>query len=146
MGVPAQHGPDGTEHLTGPVTGFVITADRFPTVYVSGDNTSLDVVRSIAARCGAMDVALLFAGAAKTPLLGDAPLTLSSTMAADAAVLLGRPQVLGVHTDGWDHFTEDAVTLRQAFADVGIGDLLIAAAPGETVRLRAVRDAPMHAS
>src|ERR1700748_3512537 len=22
-GVPAQHGPDGTEHLTGPVTGFV---------------------------------------------------------------------------------------------------------------------------
>ncbi|MGP4023381.1 hypothetical protein [Actinomadura sp. 3N407] len=24
-GVPAQHGPDGTEHLTGPVTGFVLT-------------------------------------------------------------------------------------------------------------------------
>ena len=26
-GVPAQHGPDGTEHLTGPVTGFVLSGD-----------------------------------------------------------------------------------------------------------------------
>jgi L-ascorbate metabolism protein UlaG (beta-lactamase superfamily) len=30
--VPAQHGPDGTEHLTGPVTGFVLRADDLPTV------------------------------------------------------------------------------------------------------------------
>jgi L-ascorbate metabolism protein UlaG (beta-lactamase superfamily) len=42
--VPAQQGPDGTEHLTGPVTGFLLHGDDLPTVYVSGDNASLDVV------------------------------------------------------------------------------------------------------
>ena len=50
-GVPAQHGPDGSEHLVGEVTGFVLTgAGR--TVYISGDNASLDVVRTIEARAG----------------------------------------------------------------------------------------------
>ena len=39
--VPAQHGPDGTDHLTGPVIGFVLEADGLPRVYVSGDNASV---------------------------------------------------------------------------------------------------------
>ncbi len=54
-GVPAQHGPDGTDHLTGEVTGFVLSGDGLPTVYVSGDNASLDVVRAIADKLGRMD-------------------------------------------------------------------------------------------
>jgi L-ascorbate metabolism protein UlaG (beta-lactamase superfamily) len=45
-GVPAQHGPDGSEHLVGEVTGFVVSGPGLPTVYVSGDNASLDVVRA----------------------------------------------------------------------------------------------------
>jgi L-ascorbate metabolism protein UlaG (beta-lactamase superfamily) len=134
-GVPAQHGPDGTEHLTGPVTGFVLCADDLPTVYVSGDNASLEIVRSIAARCGPVDVAVLFAGAAKTALLGDALLTLSSAMAVEAARILDCPRVLGVHTDGWAHFTENSDALRRAFADAGMDDAPIPAAPGETVNL-----------
>ena len=60
--VPAQHGPDGTDHITGPVTGFVLDGDGLDRVYVSGDNTSLDVVRGIAERVGPVDVAVLFAG------------------------------------------------------------------------------------
>ena len=36
--VPAQHGPDGTDHITGPVIGFVLSAPGTETVYVSGDN------------------------------------------------------------------------------------------------------------
>jgi L-ascorbate metabolism protein UlaG (beta-lactamase superfamily) len=35
--VPAHHGPDDTEHLTGHVIGFVLSAPGLPTVYVSGD-------------------------------------------------------------------------------------------------------------
>ncbi|MBX5440755.1 MAG: MBL fold metallo-hydrolase, partial [Solirubrobacteraceae bacterium] len=60
--VPAQHGPDGTDHITGPVTGFVLDGDGLDRVYVSGDNASLDVVRGIAERVGPVDVAVLFAG------------------------------------------------------------------------------------
>ncbi|WP_327585699.1 hypothetical protein OHA25_00490 [Nonomuraea sp. NBC_00507] len=37
---------------------------------VSGDNASLDVVRAVAERVGPVDVALLFAGGARSPLVG----------------------------------------------------------------------------
>src|SRR5215216_4419829 len=46
--VPAQHGPDGCEPVMGPVTGFLLRGEGLETVYVSGDNASLDVVRGIA--------------------------------------------------------------------------------------------------
>ncbi len=133
--VPARHGPAGTEHLTGEVTGFVLTADDAPTIYVSGDNASLDLVRAIAKRFDRIDIAVLFAGGAKTALLGDAHLTLSSAMAARATQLLGRPRVVAVHTDGWAHFTESAATLPAAFAAAGVVDMLVPTMPGVTVRL-----------
>lgn len=132
-GTPAQHGPDGTEHLTGPVTGFVITGDGVPTVYVSGDNASLDVVETVAARVGRVDLAVLFAGAARTPLLGDAYLTLTSTMAARAARVLGAPRTVVVHTDGWSHFTEAGDTVPGAFEAEGMAHVLVPTPPGRTV-------------
>ena len=130
--VPAQHGPDGTEHLTGEVTGFVISGDDLPTIYVSGDNASLDVVDEVARRFPSIDIALLFAGGAQTPLLGDAYLTLSSDMAAEAARLLGRPLVIPVHTDGWGHFTQGISTVEAAFARAGLSNRLLALRPGES--------------
>ena len=129
--VPAQHGPDGTEHLTGPVTGFVLAAGG-RTIYVSGDNASLRLVSEVAGRFPQIDVAVLFAGAARTPLV-DGYLTLTSPEAAEAADILGRPRVLPVHTDGWAHFTQDGASLRAAFAEAGLEDLLLAVTPGKAV-------------
>jgi len=63
-GIPAQHGPQGTEHITGDVRGFVLSGEGLPTVYISGDNASLDVVREVADHAGPIDVAVLFAGRA----------------------------------------------------------------------------------
>jgi L-ascorbate metabolism protein UlaG (beta-lactamase superfamily) len=130
--VPAQHGPDGTEHLTGPVTGFVLGAAG-RVVYVSGDNASLPLVSQVAERYPRIDVAVLFAGAARTPLV-DGYLTLTSPEAAQAAEILGRPRVLPVHTDGWAHFTQDGASLRAAFRAAGLGDLLLDVTPGKAVR------------
>ncbi|MBO2462321.1 MBL fold metallo-hydrolase [Actinomadura violacea] len=131
-GVPARHGPDGTEHLTGPVTGFVLTGDGLPTTYVSGDNASLDVVREIAARFAPFDVALLFAGAARTPLL-DADLTLGSAEAAEAAAILGARQVVPLHFEGWAHFSQGRDTLAEPFAGFSGGFHLLG--PGDRVTL-----------
>jgi L-ascorbate metabolism protein UlaG (beta-lactamase superfamily) len=131
-GVPAQHGPDGTEHLTGPVTGFVLTGDGVPTTYVSGDNASLDVVREIAGRFAPFDVALLFAGAARTPLV-DGELTLGSAGAAEAAAILGARQVVPLHFEGWAHFSQGRDTLATAFAGFSGGFHLLA--PGEQITL-----------
>jgi len=133
--VPAQHGPDGTGHLTGEVTGFVLTAADQPTVYVSGDNASLRVVREVAERFGPVDVAVLFAGAARTPLLGDANLTLSSADAAEATEILGARYAVPVHHDSWAHFTENADDLRAAFAAAGLSDRLVLLKPGEQAGL-----------
>jgi L-ascorbate metabolism protein UlaG (beta-lactamase superfamily) len=130
-GVPAQHGPDGTGHVTGEVTGFVLAGAGLPRVYVSGDNASLKVVEAIADRFGGVDVAVLFAGGAQTPLLGDAYLTLTSAAAAEAARILRVRHVVPVHFEGWAHFTQGADTLVEAFSSAGLAERLHLLPPGE---------------
>ena len=132
--VPAQHGPDGTDHITGPVIGFLLGGPGLDTVYVSGDNASLDVVRAIAERAGHVDVAVLFAGAVQVPHRFDgAYLTLSSERAAEAAKILGVRAVVPVHFQGWTHFTQGADALRAAFAGNQLTNRLALAEPGAAV-------------
>lgn len=104
--VPALHGPEGCEGLMGTVTGFVLEAEGEPTVYVSGDNASVDVVREIAARFAAIEIAVLFVGAANVGWFGDVDLTLNARTALDAARVLGDATIVPVHAEGWFHFTE----------------------------------------
>jgi len=129
---PALHGPPGIERFVGPVIGFVLEADGEPTVYISGDNASLDLVRQIADRFPEIEVAVLFAGAARVPSV-DAALTLTSTDAALAAEILGASTVVGVHTEDWAHFTEDRAALEAAFEGT---DLLVGTPRGVTVALQ----------
>ncbi|MBX3091230.1 MAG: MBL fold metallo-hydrolase [Cryobacterium sp.] len=131
----ALHGPDGVAELLGPVIGFILRADGEPTVYVSGDNESIDVVRGVAADFGPIPLAVLNAGAARVSEI-DANLTLGSADTAEAATILGSPHVVGVHTDDWEHFTENRIRLEAAFADAGIGHVLVATPRGERVLLR----------
>jgi L-ascorbate metabolism protein UlaG (beta-lactamase superfamily) len=132
--VPAQHGPDGTDHITGPVIGFLLAAPGLETVYVSGDNASLDVVRAIADRAGPVAIAVLFAGAVQLAHRFDgAYLTLSSDRAAEAARILGARAVVPLHYEGWSHFTQGEAELRAAFAGNGVSDRLVVAERGGTV-------------
>jgi hypothetical protein len=116
---PALHGPPGIERIVGPVMGFVLEAPGEPTVYVSGDNASLDLVRQIAERFESIDVAVLFAGAARVSTV-DAALTLTSPDAASAAQILGAQKVVGLHTEDWAHFSESRADLDAAFAGSGL--------------------------
>lgn len=131
--VPARHGPVGCEEITGIVTGFVVEAAGQPTVYISGDNAALELVEEIAERFPAIDIAVLFTGAARVGLFDNAPLTLTAEMAADAARMLGAAVVFPVHSEGWAHFSEDRALLVDAFASAGLSERLKLAAPGETV-------------
>ncbi|MFI1017449.1 MBL fold metallo-hydrolase [Streptomyces sp. NPDC020965] len=127
-GVPAVHGPGAREEvepLTGEVVGFVLTAAGLPTVYISGDNASLDLVRRIAERFGPVDTAVLFAGAPRFPVLFDGRcIVLDSAQTAEAAQLLGARRVVPVHYDGWAHFTEGRDELAAAFTAAGLADRL----------------------
>ncbi|MEV8066709.1 MBL fold metallo-hydrolase [Streptomyces sp. NPDC085995] len=120
--VPALHGPEGCEPVIGEVVGFVLSGDGLPTVYVSGDNASLDLVRQIAERFGPVDTAVLFAGAARTAALDGALLTLDSGQAAEAARILGARRIVPVHFDSWAHFTEGREELVAAFTAAGLLD------------------------
>jgi len=117
--MPALHGPPGCEPMVGPVIGFMLESPGEPTIYVSGDNASLPLVEQIADRFAPVDIALLFAGAARVAEI-DADLTLNSTDAATAARLLGARLVVGLHTEDWTHFSHSRSQLESAFAGTGI--------------------------
>ncbi|MFG2480914.1 MBL fold metallo-hydrolase [Streptomyces fagopyri] len=126
--VPAIHGPgprEEVEPLTGQVVGFVLTGEGLPTVYVSGDNASLDAVKEIAERFAPVDTAILFAGAPRFPMLFDGNLiVLDSAQAAKAVRILDVRRVVPVHLDSWAHFTEGRDELKAAFAAAGLAERL----------------------
>lgn len=129
--VHAQHGPDGSDDVQGPVLGFVLDAPGADRVYVSGDNASRDVVRAIVQKTGQVRIAILNAGAVQLSKFDGAYLTLSADHAADAAQILGARVVIPLHFEGWAHFTQGADELRAAFSGNGIRDRLVMLERGE---------------
>jgi L-ascorbate metabolism protein UlaG (beta-lactamase superfamily) len=123
--VHAQHGPDGSDEIQGPVLGFVLSAQGDAPVYFSGDNASRDVVRAIVKENGEVGIAILNAGAVQLPKFDGAYLTLSADHAADAARILGARVVVPLHFEGWAHFTQGADELTAAFRGNGIRDRLL---------------------
>jgi L-ascorbate metabolism protein UlaG (beta-lactamase superfamily) len=137
--VPAVHGPaDGQRDEHGfvncEVTGFVLSGPEVPTVYLSGDNASLDAVRAIRDRVGAVDIAVLFAGAARVPTKErNRPLTLTGQRAAAAAEVLGAKVVIPAHLDSWAHFSEGLDEFVAAFDEAGLGHLVATAPHGQWI-------------
>ena len=134
--VAAEHGPPEVAAKNGPVIGFVLSGDQLPTVYVSGDNASVDVVRGIVADHGPFDAVVLFIGGAQVPeAYGPVDLTLSAATAVEAARALGDAPIAPIHQDGWAHFTSNAADVQREFAQAGLSDRLRPVAPGEQISL-----------
>ena len=123
--VPARHGPEGSEPFTGAVTGFVLRSDGWPTVYVSGDNASLDVVDAIARRVPGIALAVLFVGGANASRFGTEPLTLDAMRAGAAADLLPDARILPVHHTDWAHFVDPLTAVEDRFEATGRRDRLV---------------------
>ena len=137
--VPAVHGPadgqrDASGHVNCEVSGFVLSGPGVPTVYLSGDNASISVVKDVADRVGDIDIPVLFAGAASVPSKENGrPLTLTSARAAAAAEILRPALVIPAHFDGWAHFSEGGDEFAAAFEAAGISSVLRVAPHGEWV-------------
>ena len=123
--VPARHGPEGCEPFTGIVTGFVLESDGWPTVYVAGDNASLDVVDAVARRFPGIKVAVLFVGGANVGAFGAEPLTLDAPRASAAADLLPGARIVPVHHTDWAHFVDPLAAVEERFALNGRRDRLV---------------------
>lgn len=139
--VPAVHGPEDGEldadgNVNCEVTGFVLSGQGLPTVYVSGDNASIRTVAEISRRVPDIDVAVPHAGAARVPAKFEGrPLSLDSRRAAAAAAVLGADAVIPVHYDGWVHFSEGLPEIQLAFHEAGLSSLLRVAPHGAWVPL-----------
>jgi hypothetical protein len=118
------------------VIGFVLSGPGLPSVYVSGDNASLDLVRMVAGWLGPTDIALLSPGAARTALAAGAFLTLTSEDAAEAVRILGEPETAPLHFEGWAHYTQGADALRRAFRRIALSERLHVLRPGEHVAIK----------
>jgi L-ascorbate metabolism protein UlaG (beta-lactamase superfamily) len=134
--LPARHGPQGAESITGPVNGFLLSSAYAPTIYISGDNASIDVVREIAGRVEPVDVAILFVGAASLPWLFDgADLTLNNASALQAIRALDPQVVIPLHHDSWSHLTQSVDSLVDTFQAAGLADRLRVIPPGSTTTI-----------
>lgn len=141
MAVPAVHGPedgerDGDGHINCETTGFVLSGQGLPTIYISGDNASIRTVAEISRVINGIDVAVLFVGAARIPAKFDGRLlSLDSKGAAAAAAVLGAKIVVPAHYDGWEHFSEGLADIELAFYEAGLSSLLHIAEHGNWVLL-----------
>ncbi|MFB6838173.1 MBL fold metallo-hydrolase [Streptomyces sp. NPDC056361] len=125
---PARHGPAGTEHVTGPVTGFVVEYDG-RTLYVSGDTVRHDALDEIGTRF-AVDTAFLHLGDAHFPTTGDRAFSMSAHEGAALARTLGARTVIPLHFDSWDHLAEDPARITEAFAAPDLAGRLRTLRPG----------------
>lgn len=133
--VPAQHGPDAVVDQLGEVTGFVLEAPGWPTVYFSGDNAQVAVAARVAARFPDVAIALVCAGAARVARLGDAMLTADAERTLAIADLWPDAVVVPVHVDDWAHFSQPRAAFRDAVRDAPGRDRIVLLDKGASTRL-----------
>ncbi len=130
---PARHGPVGIEPISGAVTGFVVsTPDHRDLAYVTGDTVWYHGTAEVARRFHPAAV-VLFTGRAQTR--GPFHLTMDGNDALEAAHAFPGAVLVGIHNEGWAHFTESAADLERAFTALGQRERLLAVERGRTVEL-----------
>jgi len=117
---PARHGPAGSEHLTGDVTGFIVATAKTQ-IYITGDTVFFQGIQEVAEKFKPKYV-FIFAGAAKPR--GPFNVTMSSNDAIDTASAFPGATIIPVHFEGWSHYTESSKMLQQSFDVLGISGRL----------------------
>ncbi|MFW7413619.1 MBL fold metallo-hydrolase [Demequina sp. SO4-18] len=133
--VPARHGPSVIKHLTGQVTGFVLEAEDWPTIYISGDNSSVKKATRVAERFPDVAVAFVFAGGAKVERFGDMLLTADAERTHRIGALWPQATVYPVHIDDWAHFAQPREDLVAWFEEAGEIEAITLLERGERVAL-----------
>jgi L-ascorbate metabolism protein UlaG (beta-lactamase superfamily) len=114
----------------GPVSGFVISADGEPTVYVAGDTVWCpEVERALADH--SPDWIVVNAGGAR--FLQGGTITMEAGDVVAVAEAAPAARVVAVHIEAINHCLETRADLRAAVAAAGVGDRVSIPADGETL-------------
>ena len=116
---PARHGPKHGDR--GPVIGFVIQSSTEPddVIYDSGDTVYYEGVEEVARRFR-VTRAVLFMGAARVAAVGPDHLTFTAEEAVEVARLMPDADIVPLHFEGWEHFTEGRDAISRTFAGAGL--------------------------
>jgi L-ascorbate metabolism protein UlaG (beta-lactamase superfamily) len=125
-----RHGSGELADWLAPVSGFALSAQDEPTLYIAGDTVWCDDVR-VAIDSHRPDVILIFAGGARF-LEGD-PITMTADDIAAVARDAPDAAIVAVHLDAINHCVETRADLRLALAADDIGGRVAIPADGETV-------------
>ena len=133
-GTPARHGPAPMDR--GPVTGFALAFLDTPSevVYISGDTVWYEGVQEVSERFP-VRTALLFLGAAKVRAVGEWNLTFTAAEAVAAAQALSEAEIIPLHFEGWEHFSESRSDVERAFRQAGLSRRLRWPRPGQAMPL-----------
>lgn len=137
-GTPARHGPAHADR--GPVTGFALAFDDAPddVLYLSGDTVWYEGVREVSERFP-MRSAVLFMGAARVQAVGSGALTFTADEGVEAALALASAEIVPLHYEGWEHFTESKAEIDRAFERAGLSERLRWPIAGQPVLLMNAR-------
>lgn len=140
---PAQHGPDGTLEMTGPVIGFLLGWDEYPNaVYVSGDTVRCAATSEIVRRAAPVGLAILHVGRVELAGVDGMLFSMSAGEAARYAEELQAGAIVPVHYEGWRHFSEGREAARAAFAGTAAADRVTWLEPGRAQTFPLSRAAP----
>ncbi len=118
-GTPCRHGPaDGDR---GPVRGFVLNFKDEPggAVYITGDTVWYEGVEQVAKRFD-VRIVCLFMGAAVVKEVGNDHLTMTIDESLKIAKLFGKAQIVPLHFEGREHFTEFPAEIKTRYKDAGL--------------------------
>lgn len=135
--VPAQHGPEGTQEVTGPVTGFLVQTMSGARIYISGDTILFSGTDEIARRFAPVDIAVLHLGRVRIGPFGDMEFSLSAEKAIRFAESLEAKQIVPVHFEGWKHFSQNRQAAQEVFAESPLADRTTWLRAGESAEVEA---------
>ena len=134
--VPAEHGSPEVAAKNGPVIGFVLRGEGLPTIYVSGDNASVEGGRSDRPPARPVRRGDPVRRRRRVPVLwGTRCSPLMPGGQPRWRVCDSWPAIVPIHQEGWEHFTAPPEELRRAFSAAGLDERLRAVEPGAQVEL-----------
>jgi L-ascorbate metabolism protein UlaG (beta-lactamase superfamily) len=118
-GTPCRYGPVGGDR--GPVTGFVLNFknETQGAVYITGDTVWFEGVEEVARRFD-VKIVVLFMGAAIVKNVSTAHLTMTIDESLKVAKLFDKADIVPLHFEGWEHFTESYAEIVNKFKDAGL--------------------------
>lgn len=121
---PARHGPAGTKHIAGTVTGFLITVkgDTEYQLYITGDTVFYEGVKEVAKKSNPQYV-FTFAGAVLH--WESIYMTMNDSDVVNTSFAFPNATIIPVHYEGWKHYTRDEKGIVQTFDLMGIRQKLM---------------------